>query len=68
MKKGQILQIGYTSGKPLRDCTHIKAIEIISNDAIVPENLDIGFAQEPKYLEGLTELYVQAGVRYWGYL
>ena len=63
-----IYQIGLTSEKPLKDCTHIKAIEILSDDAALPENLDIGFEQDAEYLKGFTPLYIKAGVRYWGYL
>lgn len=68
MKKGDVYQIGFTSGKSLKDCTQIKAIEILQNDFLIDERLDIGFKQEKGFLTGFTALYIQAGIRYWGFI
>lgn len=48
------------------ECTNIVALEVVDNKiAEIPNNY---VHCDENYLKGLTPLYVQGGVRYWGYL
>ena len=47
------------------ECTNVAACQLIDDGAKVPENYE---ATDESILFGMTPLWIERGVRYWGWL
>jgi len=50
------------------DCTNIVACEIVEEGAKVPDNYEAADEAFGAYVRNLTPLWIESGVRYYGYL
>lgn len=50
------------------ECTNVVACELVDLDAKIPENYEAADAAFAAYVRNLTPLWIESGIRYYGYL